>query len=231
MHLCSCLPSLLHIFVALCVAANEPSKRGLVYVPSSEHPSDDRFWDSSSSDLTWYYNYGDEPSQVYSKSSLQFVPQLWGQPSTTNDTAFLDSVKSLVSTGTNVSSVLAFNEPDMQSNVGGSNIDPSTAAQIWNHQIQPLAKLGVKLGSPACSSSPAGITWMQKFVQACSNCTIDFMALHFYGDFEGLASHVGQYVATFNKTVWVTEYADAHASLSDAQTFYNESSSFMDRNP
>jgi len=34
------------------------SKRGLVYVPNSKHSSDDNIWDSSTSDLTWYYNYG-----------------------------------------------------------------------------------------------------------------------------------------------------------------------------
>ena len=230
MYLAFFLPFLLFTCAVNSKVGN-PSKRGLVYVPSSKHPQDDQIWDSSDSDLNWYYNYGSEPSPAYSNSSLHFVPQLWGQPATTDDKAFPDAIQKLVSTGTNISSVLAFNEPDMQSSVGGSNIDPSTAAQIWSREIQPLAKMGIKLGSPACSSSPEGITWMQQFLQACSNCTVDFMAVHFYGDFQGLASHVGQYVATFNKTVWVTEYADAHTSLSDAQVFYNQSSEFMDRNP
>ena len=214
-----------------CQAPSASPKRGLVYVPNSKYPQDDQFWDSPTSDLIWYYNYGDQPSPAYVNSKLQFVPQLWGAPATSGNTAFLDSIQSQVKAGTNFSSVLAFNEPDMQSNVGGSNIDPTTAAQIWMREIEPLSKMGIKLGSPACSSAPSGITWMESFLQACSNCTVDFMAVHFYGDFQGLASHVGQYVGTFNRTVWVTEYADAHASLSDAQTFYNESSSFMDRNP
>ncbi len=230
MHFSSRFALLFLASIVCCQNMNEPSKRGLVYVPNPRYPQDDQIW-VSGSDLDWYYNYGDQPSPVYSKSNLQFVPQLWGQPATNNDTAFLEGVRSLISNGTNISSVLAFNEPDMESSVGGSNIAPSTAAQIWSREIQPLAKMGVKLGSPACSSGPEGITWMQEFFQACSNCTIDFMAIHFYGDFQGLASHVGQYVATFNRTVWVTEYADAHASLSDAQAFYNESSTFMDRNP
>lgn len=220
--------------LASVVCGQAPSvslKRGLVYVPDSKYPQDDQIWDSPTSDLTWYYNYGHEPTPTYTNSKLQFVPQLWGLPATNNDTTFVNSIQSQVKAGMNISSVLAFNEPDMQSNVGGSNIDPVTAAQIWMREIEPLSKLGIKLGSPACSSAPAGITWMQSFLQACNNCTVDFMAVHFYGDFQGLASHVGQYVGTFNRTVWVTEYADAHASLSDAQTFYNESSGFMDRNP
>lgn len=216
-----------------CVCGQAPrasSKRGLVYVPNSEHPSDDQFWDSSTSDLTWYYNYGNQPSPAYVGSKLQFVPQLWGAPASGDDTAFLDSIQSQVRAGTNISFALAFNEPDMQSNVGGSNIDPTAAAQIWMREIEPLARMGIKLGSPACSSAPSGLEWMQSFLRACSNCTVDFMAVHFYGDFQGLASHIGQYVGKFNKTVWLTEYANDHASLNDAQTFYNESSSFMDRN-
>lgn len=206
-------------------------KRGLVYVPSAKYPQDDYLWDSPTSDITWYYNYGVMPSRSYADSKLQFVPQLWGQPSDSNSTAFLDSVQSQIREGANISHVLAFNEPDMTANVGGSSIDPTTAAHVWRQEIEPLASLGVKLGSPACSSGPAGVSWMQDFLQACSECTIDFMAVHFYGDFQGLASHIGQYVGTFNKTVWVTEYADPHASLGEAQSFFNQSVTFMDRNP
>lgn len=230
MRLLGVFASLVLVSFVCCQAPSASPKRGLVYVPDPKYPQDDQYWDSSSSDLTWYYNYGYQPSPTYVNSKLQFVPQLWGPPATNDDTAFLDSITSQVKAGTNFSSVLAFNEPDMPLNAGGSNMDPTTAAYIWMREIEPLSKMGIKLGSPACSSAPSGITWMQSFLRACSNCTVDFMAVHFYGDFQGLASHIGQYVGTFNRTVWVTEYTDAHASLSDAQTFYNESSSFMDRN-
>ena len=206
------------------------SKRGLVYVPSAKYPQDDQFWDSPSSCLTWYYNYADTPSRSYHGSKLDFVPQLWGHPSDKTGTAFLDSVTAQIKDGANITYVLGFNEPDMSS-YGGSGIDPSTAAEIWQREIEPLGKLGVKLGSPGCSSSPNGISWMKQFQAACSNCTMDFMAVHFYGSFQGLANHIGEYVGTFNKTVWVTEYGFPHASLKDSQAFYNESSSFMDRNP
>ena len=230
MRLLGVFASLDLVFFVCCQAPSASPKRGLVYVPNSKYPQDDQLWDSSTSDLTWYYNYGHQPSPAYVNSKLQFVPQLWGAPANSGDTAFLDSIQSQVKAGMNFSHVLAFNEPDMQSSVGGSNIDPTTAAQIWTREVEPLSKMGIRLGSPACSSAPSGITWMQSFLQACSNCTVDFMVVHFYGDFQGLASHIGQYVGTFNRTVWVTEYANAHASLSDAQTFYNESSTFMDRN-
>ena len=72
---------------------------------------------------------------------------------------------------------------------------------------------------------------MKKFVDYCKDCTIDFIALHYYGDFEGLASHIGEYVATFNKTVWLTEWAFPNVTLPVTQTFYNQSIEFLDRNP
>lgn len=229
MHLRVALVELAFLAIVHAQASTSP-KRGLVYIPSADHPQDDSIWVSSGSCLTWYYNYGDAPSRAYTGSKLEFVPQLWGRPNSDDDTAFLDAVTSQVHSGANISYVLGFNEPDSAYN-GGSNIDPTTAAQIWKREIEPLAKLGVKLGSPACTSAPYGISWMQQFLSACDNCTIDFMAVHYYGNFEGLASHVGQYVGTFNKTVWVTEYADPGVKLKDSQIFYNQSASFMDRNP
>lgn len=54
------------------------------------------------------------------------------------------------------------------------------------------------------------------------------MPVHWYGNFQGLASHIGEIVGTFNKTVWVTEFADSGADLQDSQTFYNQSSTYMD---
>ena len=136
---------------------------------------------------------------------------------------------------------------------GGSNIPPETAAQLWLQQVEPLAKLGVKLGAPAATGAPAGLQWTKNFLTACINCTIDFIPVHvgnlpnplifpvimlkfqlltvgqWYGDFQGLASHIGEYVGTFNKTIWVTEYADSNVNIHESQTFYNQSSSYLDR--
>lgn len=121
-----------------------------------------------------------------------------------------------------------FNEPDGTQATGGSDIPATTAAQIWQQQIEPLAMQGVKLGAPACTGAESGTQWLKAFLAACSNCTIDFVPVHWYGNFQGLASHIGEIVGTFNKTVWVTEYADSGVNLQDSQTFYNQSSTYMD---
>ncbi|KAL9580552.1 MAG: hypothetical protein Q9203_006257 [Teloschistes exilis] len=203
------------------------SKRGLVYVPNAKHPHDDSIWVSDSSDLTWYYNYDSTPSPAFDNSTkLQFVPMLWG-----SSTTFLDDVTSQIKKGANITYVLTLNEPDGQSSTGGSAIPADTAAETWQREVEPLKKLGVKLGAPAVTGAPSGFTWLQNFFTACNgHCSVDFIPVHWYGNFEGLASHIGQVRGTYkNMTIWVTEYADSDASLKDSQSFYNSSSQYFDR--
>lgn len=207
------------------------SKRGLVYVPSVKHPSDDRFWDSSTSDLTWYYNYGSTPSSSFQNSDkLQFVPMLFGANDSSSDTTFLDDVQSQIKQGAKIPYVLGFNEPDGQGN-GGSDVSADLAATTWIREIEPLKKLGVKLGAPAVTGATTGFTWLQNFFTACNGkCSPDFIPIHWYGNFEGLASHIGQVRGAYpNMTIWVTEYTDNDVSLVESQSFYNSSSQYFDR--
>lgn len=155
---------------------------------------------------------------------------LWGAPADTSDNTFLNDVQTQIQSGAKIPYVLGFNEPDGSSN-GGSNVPADTAAQTWIREIEPLRKQGVKLGAPAVTGAPSGFTWLQNFFSACNgNCTPDFLPVHFYGNFQGLASHVGQVRGTYpNMTVWVTEYADPEASYAESQSFYNQSSQFFDR--
>ncbi|KUJ16634.1 uncharacterized protein LY89DRAFT_586395 [Mollisia scopiformis] len=208
------------------------AKRGLVFVPSTEHPQDNQVWVSGNSDLTWYYNYGPSASPAYSnltQEEFEFVPMLWS-PTTT----FLSSVQSMIKAGTNVTHVLTYNEPDGTSSSGGSQVSPSTAATNWISQVQPLKKLGVKLGAPAVTGSPGGFTWLADFFDACAsqgtNCTADFIPIHWYGNFAGLASHIGQVRATYpNTSIWITEYALNNDTLPDTQDFFNMSAEYFDR--
>lgn len=89
-------------------------------------------------------------------------------------------------------------------------MDPAFGAQVWASNIVPLQAMGLKVGLPAMSSSESGLPWLRQFLGNCSaiisagrassaavkkNCTYDFVPLHYYGNFEGLASHIGEYVA------------------------------------
>lgn len=102
------------VAAASVVAATSSSKRGLVYVAST-HDSDDSIWDSSSSDLTWYYNYQAFPTSGYADSNLAFVPQLWGAPEDpANDMTFYDSVSNLIDGGMNITYVLGMTRTERQ---------------------------------------------------------------------------------------------------------------------
>ena len=215
-----------------CQSSTASSKRGLVYVPSPKHPSDDQIWVSGNSDLTWYYNYGASPSAAFNNATkLEFVPMIWGAPTDNTDTGFLDTVRSQIKGGANISYVLTFNEPDGSSDTGGSNVPADLAASTWIREVEPLREQGVKLGAPAVTGSPSGFTWLSNFFNACNgSCHADFIPVHWYGNFEGLASHLGQVRGTYpNLTIWVTEYADSNASLKDSQSFYNTSAEYFDR--
>jgi hypothetical protein len=71
-----------------------------------------------------------------------------------------------------------FNEPD---NSGQAAMSPQVAAAAWKQYMQPFAGKA-KLVSPAITNAaaPNGEAWMDSFLQACSGCTIDAIAIHIY---------------------------------------------------
>lgn len=215
------------LIVAICMLmyvtaqGDTSSKRGLVYV-YSEDTSDDKIWDASSQ-LSWYYNYGPSPTNGIDNDDLEFVPMLWG-----DDDGFYDIVKGLIDNGMNVNYVLGFNEPDGCEG-GGSCVDAKKAAQIWQDEIEPLKKMGVNLGAPAVTGSGRGTEWLQDFFSHCGDsCTVDFLPVHWYGNFEGMASYIGGLHETYqNMTMWVTEFAEPDVSSEESQAFLNQSLGFL----
>ncbi|KAG9878209.1 glycoside hydrolase family 128 protein, partial [Aureobasidium melanogenum] len=186
------------------VAATASSKRGLCVV-STQTSQDDAIW-TNDTDLTWYYNYGAVPTPDYA-NKLNFVPMLWGAPEDpANDMTFYNTVSNLIKEGQNITYVLGFNEPDGCSS-GGSCVSAATAAQVWKKQMEPLKRdFGVKLGAPAVTGATTGFNWLANWFSECAalvassgsnstnntSCEVDFIPAHWYGNFEGLASHLGQ---------------------------------------
>ncbi|EJT78422.1 hypothetical protein GGTG_03523 [Gaeumannomyces tritici R3-111a-1] len=226
-------------------AAQQPNmKRGLCYVPNKDYPQDNYVWTRPVSPLSWYYNYGPEPSVVFnniSQDKFEFVPMLWGAPKDPSDTTFLDTVRDLMNKKkVNITHVLTFNEPDGPNSYGGSDVQPAFAARVWIKNIIPLQEMGVKAGLPAPTGGWGGIPWLNQFLGNCSNliseggskknCTFDFVPIHWYGNFGGLASHIGTYAAAFpGKKMWVTEYNLNDQPLDQTQDFVKMSMEYMDR--
>lgn len=221
-------------FILRIAIANKLSsdKRGLIYI-QSEDEDDNSIWNSGKSDLTWYYNYGSYPTDSLDNNKFQFVPMLWGKP---DDDAepFNKLVKDMIDGGTNIKYVLGFNEPDLcdDDGYGGSCIDAEEAAQIWIEQIEPLRKLGIKLGAPGVRSAPEGNEWLAEFFSHCDGkCKPDFLPLHWYGPFDYLPDYIEGMHATYENmsTVWLTEFAYPDGSLEETQSFYNESTAYLDK--
>ncbi|RFU74197.1 hypothetical protein TARUN_8052 [Trichoderma arundinaceum] len=222
----------------LLVDAAPSAKRGLIFIPNSTTLQDNSIWVQTGSDLSWYYNYGNQPSSDYAsipQSRFEFVPMMWGVgPNPSQDFAFRDSVINLINGGRSISHVLSFNEPDAPASWGGSDVKPANAAQAWIANFIPLQQRGVRIGLPACTGAPSGLTWLKQFLGNCTQligrqCPYDFVPLHWYDNFEGLASHIGEYAAAFpGKNIWVTEYAYANQPLLATQQFYNTSANYMD---
>lgn len=207
-------------------------KRGLIYIPNSEFPQDNLIWIEPGSDLTWYYNYQQSPSAIYENSSMQFVPMLWGAPPSFEDTTFLDNVTAQVNAGANISYVMGFNEPDNTGATGGSDIEPTDAAKYWQTNLEPLKQLGLSLGAPAVTGGSSGFTWLSNFMDACNGgCTFDFIPVHWYGSFDGMASHIAEVIQTYpGKKIWVTEFALEDADLNSTQEFFQQALTYMDSN-
>lgn len=128
--------------------------------------------------------------------------------------------------------VMGFNEPDISTQ---SNLDPNDAAGLWMQYIQPKKDLGYKLISPAVSSGSGGIPWLQQFMAACTECTFDGCAMHYYGTDAGdFISYVENFHSTFNCPVHVTEFADqnfgggAQASMDEIWAFYAQVNPWLD---
>ncbi|CAK7267711.1 hypothetical protein SEPCBS119000_002690 [Sporothrix epigloea] len=243
MYLHRWLPVQAASFILAVPSAASTAKRGLVFTPNSAWPEDNYIWTRPPSELSWYYNYDVTPSPVYnniSQTALEFVPMLWGAPERMSDTSFLASVKTLIAQGTNVRHVMAFNEPELSMEYGGSNVEPGVAAKVWVSNILPLQALGVKVGLPACSGSSDAVPWLKEMLANCSelvststevrSCAYDFVPLHWYGSFDGLAGHIGTYAAAFpDSPLWVTEFNYNNQSLVTTQEYFNTSIAYLER--
>lgn len=98
-------------------------KRGLAHIPFRDHPQNDAMCYLPTSDLTLYKDYALTPSQSFQASNPNFVPMLWGTPSSGSKVTFVDDVQAQLKAGANVTYVRGFHEPDGISEGEGSEIE------------------------------------------------------------------------------------------------------------
>lgn len=105
-------------------------------------------------------------------------------------------------------SLFSFNEPDLCGD-GSACMNITTAVSAYQQFIQPFAGKAL-LGAPAVTNSgsgpagPAGLDYLQYFLGNCTNCTIDFVNLHWYSNKYAGASYLENHVSGYpTKTVCV----------------------------
>jgi len=153
------------------------------------------------------------------------VPQLWGDRQV--DSFVKNVVKGYAT------HVMGMNEPNQS---GQSDMSPEHGAYLWKTYIQPLKSQGYTLVSPATTSAPNGLTWVQNMLKACDGgCTFDIVAIHWYDTtFEKFQTYVELWHNTFQKPIWVTEFAcqnfngGAQPSNDQIWSFYSQATAWLE---
>ncbi|TKY90128.1 hypothetical protein EX895_000126 [Sporisorium graminicola] len=204
--------------LALLPSSTEAAQRGLAW------GTNDNWGPSVAKGLiSWYWHWQDGPNSKFN-GKLEFVPCYWGPKYNSQWAARKAEMNNNVP-----KALLAFNEPDIS---GQSNLDPTTAANLWMQEIQPWKKRGVRLGSPQIVWNQ---DWLSKFMSTCKSkgCTVDFIAIHWYGswsDLAGLKKYVTSVHNKFNLPIWITEYgvtSSSGGSQQQVKQFHMEATQWL----
>ncbi|XP_045173933.2 uncharacterized protein LOC123535364 [Mercenaria mercenaria] len=154
------------------------------------------WWYDYRNDISYFLNHDDCSTSLDYNTTIGYVPMVWGaqdNPHIQSDSTYC----------------LGFNEPNHPNQ---ANLTSEAAAAGWR-ELEAAAN-GIKLvspsasecGGPSCIDSTKG--WFDGFFSECANCTIDFIATHTYMcDAEKVMSILEDLYTTYNKTVWLTEFA------------------------
>jgi len=182
----------------------------------------------SAGKVSWYYTWSVFPADA----SIEFVPMFWGEKAIGQWTSMIQ--KTFSNSKLNITTALGMNEPEHS---GQSNLTAQEGVDLWKTYVEPLHAMGYRLGSPATSSAPSGKVWLRDFLTACGgNCTVDFIALHWYGtNASWFITYVEDFHNTFQKPIWVTEWAcmnfvdlTKQCSADETAAFLNITQSFLD---
>jgi len=178
------------------------SKRGIAYIPYG-YSADYNLLLSNNSELSWYYTWypTSAPTDGFygtHADTIEFVPTLKSLHNLTEPVlAGLPNI-------TTSRYLFTFNEPDGEVDTGGTAISPANAARAYIDSIVPFRTSGrFQLSHPAVTGSERGFQWLRDFRNACfaidakNGCPADFVVVHWYGDFQGMADWMGRLAAWY----------------------------------
>lgn len=154
--------------------------------------------------MAWFYDWSPSApvsvSGIYPSQSIDFTPMLWGRNSSEiNLRQFLDN-------NPDVKYLLGFNEP---THLNQANMTPQEAADLWPILESIADDYNLQLVSPAVGNSTLYGAWdyLDAFFQACTNCRVDYIAVHKYGKDQEKFKEFIRESYQYGKPVWVTEWA------------------------
>ena len=232
---------LFSIFTATAFA--QDSKRGFAFIGDS-HQTDNELLTSDSSPLSWYYNWSPYPnSDLIPADTIEFVPMIHGIDATEDDQTE-QVIRGLPESSKHL---LSFNEPDGSTGSGGSSISPEDAAQAYIDYVVPFRNGdsgGRKwlISHPSTTGSPNGLDWLRRFNESCydidseNGCPADFVSVHWYGAFAGLAGWVGTLDEFYNTNstrdqplkLWITELALPQQDDDETVAMMNQTLPYLD---
>ncbi|KEY73816.1 hypothetical protein S7711_03115 [Stachybotrys chartarum IBT 7711] len=235
------LPSILllaHLSHAQSTSADLPSKRGLAF-RGDEHEGDNNLILSDGSAVSWYYTWSLWPAPALG-DALVFVPLMHGLDDAEDD----ELPRRLDALPESSTHLLTFNEPDGETDTGGSSISPEDAAEAYLEYIAPLRESARgrdrtwRISHPVVTSSDRGLEWLRDFNASCydisdDGCPADFIAVHYYGPFAGLPGWVDtlrDFYADLapSAPLWITEVALPQASADETLAMLNETIAYLD---
>ncbi|EOD44091.1 putative glycoside hydrolase subgroup catalytic core protein [Neofusicoccum parvum] len=214
-------------------------KRGLVYNTFSVV---EQF---TSSQVSWGWNWAQQPGGDM-PSGMEFVPILWGNRETDDLANWKSNAEEQIGLGSQ--HLMGFNEPDVDTAGGGSNMDASTAASVYKEYMNTFADKATLISPGVCNGEGLrestgrnqGLDWLQDFYDACggftsSGCKVDKINIHWYssyqGDLDSIISYFKEYVekahTKFGMNLWITEYQLQNADDATQQEFVSQTSEWM----
>ncbi|MEQ8474249.1 MAG: glycosyl hydrolase [Marinoscillum sp.] len=194
------------ILIIITLEAQRSDKRGLGY---GHHSIKDL--ETLSTGVSWWYNWYHLPDEkvreIYTDFDVEFVPMTW------NGSYDKEGLQGFLTSKDSTRYLLGFNEPNF---IDQANMTPTEAASKWP-ELEALAQqYQLELISPAvnyCGNcvSEGGVTYydpvdyLDDFFEACENCRVDFIAIHYYGC-GGLQSYLDRF-KKYDRPLWVTEFA------------------------
>ncbi len=227
---------LILIFISFGVYSQTKSfKRGVAYGYHSE-----KDMEAYSKHISWWYNWATQPDaairNTYQNYNVEFTPMAWNNSG-------INGVKAWVNKDTTVKYILGFNEPNFKEQ---ANMTPSKAAEAWPY-LQVIAEdHNLEVVSPAvnyCGNcvSENGTTYtnpfeyLDDFFNACVDCQVDFIGLHWYGSGSSIMGYVED-ARKYNKPIWVTEFAswdynNPVQNIDDQMKYLAGTVNFLERDP